>query len=614
MECPSHEPPLLIGRRDIQIAPWQVSTCIRRDIVIRYLIKSWMVVGLISSAMAQDNTEASATLVDARAAMRDGVELSADIWLPQGSDEHPAILVRTPYTKQAGFLKPSFLGQYFADRGYAVVVQDVRGKGLSDGVFRDMEQESADGYDSVEWVAAQPWSNGRVCMMGLSYLGSVQWMAAKALPPHLTCIVPTAASPGNPFIEAPYRGGVFLLDIITWVWGNAPADVNAAATQPDWAELLMRRPLNKIDQIAGQRLWLYQDWLNHPTMDEYWESVMVLPQDFQKIDIPTLSITGWFDDALIGTVYGYRGMASSRSAADRHLIIGPWNHIQTFVGGDTSIRGMELSEDSILDMREVTLAFLERYLMARDTASEVPKVRVYITGENRWHYLDQYPPEDSRVRRLYLRSQGNANTSDGDGLLSSQPPGNEPPDRFRFDPEMPAPVHPDNAYMDWNLGDGQIADLDRRQDVLTYTSEPLKEPLTVLGPVSMVLHAATDSKDTDFVVRLLDVRPDGTVLKPSLSDGAIRARYRNGFDEQVLLTPNRPERYEIEMFDYGHQFAKGSRIRIQLTSSSYPALHPNPNTGNPIASDTEFRIAEQTIFHSADRTSYLILPEYGKAK
>ena len=544
-------------------------------------------------------------LSDVRVPMRDGVELSADIWMPQGSGPHSSILVRTPYTKQASFLAPDYLGEYFAARGYALVVQDVRGKGLSDGVFRDGHQEPEDGYDSIEWIAAQEWSNGRVCMMGLSYLGWVQWLAVKAQPPHLTCIVPTAA-PGYPFLDSPYRGGVFITGLLPWVWGNT-ATGEVVDFEPDWDTILRKRPLNRIDSLAGQELWLFQDWVNRPTFDAYWEAVTLLTEDYQRTSIPSLSITGWYDDTMVGTMSHYNGMRESPASDKQFLMIGPWTHGQTFMGGSTSVRGMELSEDSVLDMREVHLEFFERFLNHDESESEPPKARIYVTGQNRWHQFDQYPPSRVVSRRLYLRSGGQANTAAGDGLLSWDAPGDELPDSYRFDPDNPAPEHPADRLFGPPLTDEQRTELDNREDVLIYTSAPLETDVTVVGPVALNMHASSDGRDTDFVVRLLDISPDGAEIKPTAPDGAIRARFRNGFDAEELLTPNEIEPFTIQMFDMGHQFKKGHRIRLQVTSSAFPLFHPNPNTGNPLPTDTESRVATQTIWHNEQYPSYLSL-------
>jgi putative CocE/NonD family hydrolase len=553
----------------------------------------------------QSNREDVTTQYNLSIPMRDGVELSADLWRPVALDRYPAILIRTPYTKTAEFLDTPNLGTYFASKGYVLLVQDVRGQGESDGEYQDVFQEGDDGYDSIEWIARQSWSNGRVGMMGLSYLGVVQWLAAGRRPPHLVCIVPSA-SPGFPFEDEPYRGGAFLLGVLPWLYGVVGN--RQAREELNWDWIMRQRPLTRLDVLAGMDLPFYQDWLRHSTMDEYWKSVTLMPKDFRGITIPALTITGWFDDTLPGAMYYWREMATYSAVADQQfLIIGPWNHIQTFIGGEKTIHGLELSDDSVVDIRGVTLNFFERFLKANSSIASPPRASVYITGANCWLYMNEYPPKNVRSSHLYLHSQGNANTSAGDGSLSWMAPGDEPPDHYIYDPDNPAPSHMIDIPDYSNFGINQEA-LEQRQDILVYTTERLNSPLTILGPVSLVLYAATDARDTDFIARILDVYPDGRIIKPQAYDGVIRARYRKGYNKTELTTPNKVERYTIKLYDFGHSFLKGHRIRLNITSSSFPSFNPNTNTGNPVATDVDVKIAKQTILHNSEEASYLNLP------
>jgi putative CocE/NonD family hydrolase len=559
--------------------------------------------GFVQPAFAQHNQGDVMAQFDLRMPMRDGVELSADLWRPPAEGRYPAILLRTPYMK-SNFDAPD-LGAYFARRGYVLLMQDVRGRGDSDGELGDSPQEGRDGYDSIEWIARQPWSNGRVGMMGLSYLGWVQWLAAGEKPPHLVCIAP-AASPGFPFEDEPYRGGA-LMPMLPWIMGasgRANQDNSAAL---DWGWILKQRPLTSQDELAGRHSPIYQEWLRHPTLDEFWKGTTLWPEDFRTFTIPSLNVTGWFDSTLPGTLYYWHGLANESPAADRQsLLIGPWDHVQTFIGGETSIHGLELSEDAVLDMREETLKFFERFLKGDSSIPAPPRARVYVTGANEWREYPEFPPASAESRRLYLHSRGNANAPDGDGSLSWEMPGDEPPDRYRYDPDDPAPSHPSEDF-GVMLPEVTGEALEERQDVLVYTSEPLESPVTVLGPVSLVLYAATDARDTDFMARILDVHPDGRVVKLQSGDGAIRARYRNGYDKIELLTPNRVERYTIKLYDFGHRFLEGHRIRLHVTSSSFPNFLSNTNTGNPVATDVDVEVANQTILHRGEEASYLDL-------
>jgi putative CocE/NonD family hydrolase len=555
-----------------------------------------------SSATAGEITQR----FDVRMPMRDGVELSADLWRPAAAGRYPTIIIRTPYIKTTARHQFPAYGRYFADHGYVFLVQDVRGRGDSDGEFGFFFQEAADGYDTIEWIAAQPWSNGRVGMMGGSYWATVQWLAAREQPPHLSCIVPTAPS-GRYFDEVPYSGGAFMLAwAVSWVndtSGRIAQGANAA--EVDWESLLEHRPLITIDQELGRRMPLYREFLEHPTLDDYWRRASFGPADFRRLDIPALTVTGWFDGDQPGALHYWRGMAEYSPTPDtQYLLIGPWTHSQTYLGGALEVNDMRFTGDSVLDNKAIHLAFFDRYLKQSAAEYDRPRARVYITGSNRWRELAEYPPAEIETRRLYLHSGGRANSVVGDGTLSWAAPGNQTPDRYAYDPHHPVPS---------SIADQELAidhrPIERRDDVLVYTTEALAEPIEIIGKVLVKLWAASDAPDTDFVANILDVFPDGRAVKlgPKAS-GVIRARYRNGYDSTELLTPGEPAEFSIELFDIGHTFLIGHRVRIEITSSCYPFINPNQNTGNEIATDTEWRTANQTIFHDAGRPSHVLLP------
>ncbi|MCX5971051.1 MAG: CocE/NonD family hydrolase [Coprothermobacterota bacterium] len=539
-----------------------------------------------------------------RAPMRDGAELWADAWAPIPIGSYPTILIRTCYGKRQEEMKYDQLGTYFAARGYVFLVQDVRGCGDSDGIFNFLFQEEADGYDTVEWVAQQSWSNGRVGMMGASYLGAAQWLAARARPPHLVCVAPTAAC-GRYLEELPAVGGVFyqgwalpwLLDVLNL---NKASSVNAQA----WEEIFRHRPLLEADEMAvGERVPLYREFLQHPTLDDYWKRIQFTAEDFGKIEIPVLNTTGWFDADQPGALFYWRGMeAAYPGRTDQFLTIGPWTHEQTFGARLGQVNLLQFTADTTEDAKEMHLAFFERYLKGTGESLSLPHARVYLTGLNQWRDLAQYPPADAQPVSFFLHSGGAANSLQGDGTLSLELPGVEPSDHFTFSPTMPVPI-------DASGWAGNCRLVESRQDVLVYTSSPLEQPLTVLGTVQVELWAATDGRDTDFVARLVDVDPQGIAFNLGCEQfgGAIRARFRSGLEQEVLLEPGALERYTIDLFDIGHVFLPGHCLRLEVTSSAFPILHPNPNTGNPIATDTEQRSAEQTIVHERSYPSALRL-------
>jgi putative CocE/NonD family hydrolase len=533
--------------------------------------------------------------------MRDGVRLSANVWLPDTTNKHPTILIRTPYIKTAQFRRYS-LARYVRE-GYAVVLQDTRGRGDSEGEFQFYFAEGKDGFDTIEWIAKQPWSNGRVGTDGGSYLGTVQWLAARERPPALKCIIPTAPS-GRIFDEIPYLGGAFRLEwALPWLNGVAgKVDQNELADLVDGAKVSAHRPLATMDVAFGRPIKLYQEFLQHETLDDYWKRIQFTDPDFAKIDIPVLTVTGWFDGDQLGALYYWDGIERRRSEiGDRtHLIIGPWTHAQTYLGGAVKVGAYELGQSAIIDIQSQRVAFYDACLKQSTPRYDAPRVRVFVTGANRWITGDRYPLADVTTRELFLRGGGAANSSAGDGRLAWERPEAEPSDTFSYDPRNPVPSK--GITLDHR-------DLETRRDVLVYTGEALTDPVEIVGRVFVKLFAATDGTDTDFTAKILDVHPDGraVILGPS-ETGVRRARYRKGYERIELVKPNQPEEYSIELFDIGHRFLSGHRIRIEISSSASPYIVPNPNTGLPIATDTTWRVARQTIFHDRSRPSRVLLP------
>jgi putative CocE/NonD family hydrolase len=512
--------------------------------------------------------------------------------------------MRTPYLKTMELLNFPSLGEYFAARGYVVAVQDVRGRGDSDGTFGFHLVDREDGHDSIEWLSGQPWSNGRVGMMGVSYLGGVQWLAARERPPHLVCVAPTAS--GGLDVVFNYQGGAFLMGwAIPWtnsVSGRIYQGGNTLGV--DWQRVYQHRPLLTMDEALGRPMPLYREFVAHPDGDPHWERLHFGPEAFRAIDLPALHVAGWFDGDQPSALHFWRGMTAHSPASGRqHLLLGPWTHEQAFLGGGLKLGDMEFSADSVVDTRGLHLAFFDHYLKGATPSFHFPRARIYVTGANRWRDFDGYPP-DVEIRRLYLHSGGRANSLLGDGRLTWDSAGDEPPDRYAYDPENPAPsaLNGEDLPLDHRP-------IEQRDDVLVYTSEVLDEPLELIGQAAIELYAASDCLDTDFTGKILDVYPDGRAVKlGTLPVGVIRARFRNGQDSPVLLRPGRVERYPIQLFDLAHAFLPGHRVRIEISSSAFPFVAPNPNTGNPIETDTDWRVARQAVFHDRAHPSHVALP------
>ena len=563
---------------------------------------------VVIAATAMPSSAQVRRMFDIRTPTRDGVELSADVWMPSEGGPFPTIIIRTPYLKTMaiGDFALAGWGTYFAERGYAVVMQDVRGRGDSDGDFDFFFQEGEDGYDTIEWMAAQPWSNGDVCTAGVSYLGTDQWLAAREHPPSLKCMVATAAA-GRWMHELPYYGGAWMMSwALDWINGTSGRNMQTAnAAGIDMDSVYWHRPLLTQDDQMGRDMPLFNDFLQNSTMNEYWQRLHFTADDFQGLDLPVLHVTGWFDGDQPGAMFYWDGMMAHSPAADeQYLLSGPWGHAETFIGGTLEVGEMTFKPESIVDNMAEHLAFFDHYLKGNADSYDQPRARVYVMGAEEWREFDRYPPADAQPTDLFLSSGGRANSIAGDGVLAwSAPEDDTPPDRFTFDPQRPVPV----ALGILPSGEDRTP-LQRRDDVLVYTSEVIEEAVEIVGKFVVEFHAATDARDTDFVANIMDVYPDGRAVKLGPITGVVRARYRNGFDREELLTPGEVARYEIDLGHIAHSFEPGHRIRIDLTSSAYPHVAPNQNTGNPVATDTEWNTARQIIHHSPEYPSRIILP------
>ena len=401
--------------------------------------------------------------LDLRVPMRDGIELSANLWLPDGAGPHPTVLVRTPYIK-ANERYPE-LGKQYAGRGYAFIVQDARGRGDSDGQFDFFFADGEDGYDTIEWIARQPWSNGRVGMVGGSYLATVQWLAVREGAPNLVCMIPQAPG-GNYFDELPYIGGAWLMKwSLDWINGTSGRTAQGPVMgATDWELVYAHRPLITMDDAMGRDMPLYNDFLNHPTRDAYWDRILFKDEDFASIDLPILVFTGWFDADQPGTMRYWRGMRDHSPGSDKqHIIIGPWDHGQAISGGELSLGEFRFTPESVVDVQAVHLDFFDYCLAGRRSTPDLPRARVYLTGSNEWREFDEYPPAEMEPQSLYLSSGGAANSLAGDGRLSWNPPGEEPPDRYAYDPQNPVPSDIGGAAQ----GVDQRP-IERRHDVLVY--------------------------------------------------------------------------------------------------------------------------------------------------
>ena len=548
--------------------------------------------------------------------MRDGVVLYADLYRPVGEGEYPVIVSRTPYSTERA---PSAYAAavYFSRRGYAYVFQDVRGRHESEGHWEPFRDDLNDGYDTIEWAAAQPWSNGKVGMEGGSYLGHVQWRAAQAKPPHLVTIFPRVASTSIYHDWITVNGGWRLA--FNFGWGPVRQESrimqnpgpHSMAGGPDaisYDEVVWHLPLNEMQGLVGRDAQFYRDWLAHPDYDDYWRSLNV-EEHFDQIGVPVHTMGGFFDIFAQGTLRGYAGVSAEGATAEArtgsNMVIGPWEH-----GVSQTVGDMDWGDAAVVDTNALALRWYDYWLKGMDNGlAEEPPVKIFVMGRNEWRYEDEYPLKRTKYSPLYLDSRGSANGSHGDGLLSwSKPSDDSPADSYSYDPANPVPSlgGANCCGVGTSSGARDQRPIEHRSDVLVYTSEILQAALEVVGPLKLVLHASSDSVDTDFVAKLIDVYPDGRSV--NVAEGILRARHREGLTKQVLMEPGAIYRMELDMIATANLFKRGHRIRLHVTSSHFPQFARNLNNGEPYGTSTDMVVAKQTIHHSDSRASHLVLP------
>ena len=563
--------------------------------------------------------------------MRDGVILRADVHRPDTDEPVPAILKRIPYDKNSPAIKSSNLEPLrFAEAGYAVIYQDTRGRFTSDGDFYPGHNEVDDGYDTVEWLAAQPWCDGAVGMAGLSYMGAVQWSAAIAQPPHLKAIAPKMIGSRDYRDLLAYQGGAFKAGYLIWLislflapgtliqkmrTGEATSDdlmQNLAATD-DIETQTNYRPMADLPLLQNKNAAPYYfDFLKrNPDAPQS----QATRDNYDKVQVPVWNIGGWYDYFLDGTLENFIRMqnegGSEVARQQQRLLIGPWDHLfgSAGPGFDFGIFASKLG----IDLDGQLLRYFDYHLKGEENGlpDDAP-VRLYVMGENTWRDEQEWPLARTQYTNWYLHSDGGA-IGDGGGLSLEVPASDEAEDAYVYDPHHPAPtvggaVGLPGLPIGTNVGYQDQRPVETRQDALVYTSAPLEDAVEVTGPLTIKLYASSNAPDTDFMVRLCDVHPDGS--SRILAGGVIRARYRNGFDDPSLLEPGQVYEYVIDLVATSNLFQPGHCIRVHITSSSFPFIHPNANSGNPIWEDTDEDLtpALQTIFHNAEYPSHIVLP------
>ena len=570
--------------------------------------------------------------------MRDGAELSTDLYFPAGATEPlPTILVRTPYGKEGGNRVDveTFVGQ-----GYVVAMQDIRGRYESEGRYVVHATDRNDGYDTVEWLSTRPWSSGKVATFGCSYRGGVQLeLMAAQHPNHVAAIAMapsgTYYSPGRPW--ASFDGGAFeLAQTAGWFISNP---TKLFYGPPDWVDreewfgsekaklfrtgperqradrlgLYWTLPIIDVVKKSGAAETDYEDYASNTPEAEYFQELDFVRAD-DRFDTAALYVDSWYDFAVGETLMLFNQMRESsvgqRARDNQFLIVAPTTHCSHSAAAERTIVGERDLGDARKGYVDLYLDWFDYWLKGIDNSvTDMPHVSYYLMGMNEWRSADTWPPAGTSYRKLYLHSGGRANSRLGDGLLSAAPPGDEPADRFTYDPATPVMSLGGQACctgMSTGQGGYDQSVNEMRQDVLVYTSEALDEGVEVSGPLEVVLYVDSSAKDTDFTAKLIDVYPDGRAF--NVQEGALRMRYREGFDKKVWMQAGDVYEARLDLHATSNYFGSGHRVRLEVSSSNFPRFSRNMNTGGNNYDETEWVLAHNGVHHSAEYPSHVILP------
>ncbi len=539
----------------------------------------------------------------ARVTMSDGVTLVADVYRPAGTTPVAAILERTPYVRTSeGY---AATGLRWVAQGYAYVIQDVRGRGDSEGRFDPLVQEVQDGFDTQSWIARQPWSNGRVGTVGGSYAGWTQVLPAPLNNPALRAMIPTVTPP-DPGGFWPQRHGGLSFGMLEWamvVEGRTTRSLPYALF--DLVAAYRTRPIRDADLAIGARSSIWREYLDHLEDAEYWKARSYQDR-LPESRVPMLHVSGWYDGTLGGSLENFAAMRTRGAAGARehqYLVVGPWRHWVATDSRKTRLGAVDFGEASRVDLDAMANAWFEHYL--REGSREPigwPRVRVFEMGANRWIGGDDWPLPGTRMVPYYLDRDGS-----GRGTLSSavpRPGDTTAADRYAYDPANPTPF-----LWERNVDSGNPDDyrpVEARGDVLVYTMPSPRTTMTVCGPVRATLNAASSARDTDWLARLSLVHADG--YSQRLTEGWVRARERHGNFRNDPLVPGRVERYDLDLWGTCVAVKPGERLRLSVMSAAFPLLVPNFNTGGDLGLETEPVVARQAVYRSGARASFVSLP------
>ena len=564
--------------------------------------------------------------------MRDGTRLATDVFRPDAPGRFPVLINRGPYWKDPYADNPDHSIWFFPKHGYVILSQDCRARFDSEGDNYDpLFQEVQDGYDTVEWAARQPWSNGRVGTTGQSYLGATQYTMAtnNPLPPHLQAMAPVSASSDFHQSWVYHTGGA-----MEWGWMVPYAIFKGRNTleRQGRHDLLAQMdeyvipPGNFAQPLSDQwfRHLPLRDWIDrlketapylHEYFDEeldgpYWWKINLL-RHLEGIKVPMFHVSSWYDIFLEGALNSFKAIGerggNELARRNQRLLVGPWAHIRPYTEPHTGgAGGIDFGANAAIELHDYLLRWFDYWLKDIDTGiMDEPPVNIFVMGDNQWRQENEWPLARTHYTRYYLHASGPANSRHGRGGLSTIPPGDEPSDTYIYDPDNPVPTMGGNTLV-IPFGVADQGPVEDRQDVLVYTSDPLERDLEITGPIQMRLFAASTAPDTDFTAKLVDVRPDG--YAQNLQDGIIRARYRTSVGQPSFIEPGRVYEYTIDLWATSHVVKAGHQLRVEVSSSNFPRFDRNPNTGAPLGQDTRLEAAQQIVYHSARYPSHIVLP------
>ncbi len=545
--------------------------------------------------------------------VRDGVKLNATLYLPKPNLQPvPAVFTFTPYISDSYHPR----AYYFAKHGYAYLLIDVRGRGNSEGEFEPMKNEGQDGHDVVEWLAKQKWCNGKVTMWGGSYAGFDQWTVLKEFPQHLSTIVPAAAA--HPAVDFPFSKNIYYSYDIQWLTftsGNS-SNANLFGESSLWIQnfremYLNHKPFRELDQISGNTSSHFQTWLNHPTPDEYWDAMVPTQKDYEKFNLPILTITGHYDGDQAGALEYYQRHMKYGSAEGKlkhYLIIGPWDHAGTRTP-QLEFGGLKFDEASKLDMNQLHTDWYD-WTMKSGKKPEFLKDQVayYVIGAEKWKYAKSLESISNAKKVFYLNSDGSANDVFRSGSMTEKKPDASKPDAYVYDPLDKRPAEIEKEEVESGYTDQRYA-LNLFGNGLVYHTEAFNEPTEFSGFLKFVAWMSIDVPDTDFQVTVYEILPDGKSI--FLSQDMIRARYRDSLREAKLVKPGEINRYEFSAFTFmSRQIGKGSRLRLLIACPNSINLQKNYNSGGDVSAETakDARTAHVKLYHDAEHPSSLEVP------